>query len=238
MKKTIAVILLAAANVAWGQRDVPAVEYKWECCSLHPPEYKCEDTHRILITAEDGKHWCHLPETDDSASRSSVLGNAVPGITYAPEKPYSWPPATHSEPSRDGNSVTLVPDAVDSNAEWGYVVTTEDGAKYLYCSMDKTWKKVAKCELSGGITLEEVMQLIIASEKQKDQLAKKQADLDYKNYIELRDSTLEYMSSSRETIEKKDGVISSQDNYIAHLKRENARLKAELAAAKKGSAKR
>jgi hypothetical protein len=31
-------------------------------CSM--PEWGCADKSRILMTAEDGKHWCHKPQTD------------------------------------------------------------------------------------------------------------------------------------------------------------------------------
>lgn len=42
--------------------DIPGFNNS-TCIALRPAQWRCADTSRILLTAEDGTRWCHKPQT-------------------------------------------------------------------------------------------------------------------------------------------------------------------------------
>lgn len=297
MKRSIAVILLATASVAWGQcgqttkapclvlgqRDVPAVEYTTpasypcnvnmcsggaclaSCLTMPEVHWKCEDKSRILLTAEDGKHWCHLPEIDYPASRSRMLDTdnwysplaqfGDPGINKlfpdtgnpaqkcgdgsfakwdSDEGRYTCTPTSVTvtvlpkQPATspddmaliDPGTLTLTPTQPSND----FLVVDDDALNYLNCTLDAVEKSFTKCEFSGTMTLEKALWIVFSSERNSNDFA-------FKQYSEIQDNAQKYIASSKR-------LVAALDAQISDLKRQNARLKAELAAAKKGSAKR
>jgi hypothetical protein len=54
--------------------DIPAIQEKPKCAGgcVPPPDYwTCADKRRILLTSEDGKKWCHTPQTGVTSVPSS-----------------------------------------------------------------------------------------------------------------------------------------------------------------------